>query len=156
MKNLKFLSVLLFMLTMSVSFTACSDDDDNGSGGSDGAPYCGVWRCKSMKVVEDGESYSGNFASNQIIKLTLNEDHTFEYYVNLPAEDGEPAEVYTDRGTWTYDGEEKELYLKTDYSYAAITVKKWTASKLVTYQEEFDEDLGYDNFYSEERTWELE
>ena len=77
------------------------------------------------------------------LSLTLNEDETFVYEVNIPGDGEEEPESYTDRGTWAW----ANPVLTLDYGdyRSQLKVLTWTKEKLVTEQSEDGE--------TERRTW---
>ena len=133
-----------------VCFVSCGDDDDEGpapeTGIGQNAPYYGTWQVSYYKLVEDGENFEGSVSAGQVLKLTLNENGTFEYYVYISDEDG--IETYTDKGTWSYS--KNTIHCVADnHGYIEVgdmLVQSWTPSQLVT-----KIDFG-DGSY-EVRTW---
>ena len=136
--------VAFISLSMNLCFIACGgDDDEQNAEQVEVNLNLGVWKCVSAKVVEDGEQYFGNIGDGEIIRLTINQNNTYEYYVNVGEDE------YTEFGTWEWDLINKKLTLIEDNgSVAVIEVLSWTNNKLVTYQKD-PEDGGY----SEERTF---
>ena len=126
----------LVMAACCFGFVSCGDDEEDAGGpgseiGSE-APYYGKWQVTHMKEVEDGESFEGNLSSKEIIQLTLNQNGTFVYYVNVTDEEGN--ETYTQEGTWTYSQNTISMVSTSEgyTEYGKMLVQSWTASSMVT------------------------
>ena len=61
LNNLKYMAMALFVAMLSLSFTACSDDDDDSGTSVTGTSIVGTW---SQGVNDDGEEVTIVFNSN--------------------------------------------------------------------------------------------
>lgn len=142
------LCLILLMSTCMVCLTSCSDDDEEsgGEGIGAGAPYTGVWVMTHIKIVEDGKTEEGAVTPESGVecKLTLLENGNYTYYALTKGDTDDEDELIEESGQWSFSG--NKLTLTNDLYISKMTVYTWTATKLVTYQEEEGD--------SETRTWE--
>ncbi len=98
-------------------------------------PYYGVWEMTHIKGIEGGEAYEGDVTPDAlIVRFTLREDSTFNYYAWAKGEDGDEDEVVDDNGTWSYENNEITLLYDNGYYKSIIKVLEWTPTTLVTKQ----------------------
>ena len=136
-----------FFLMVAVSVCAaglvsCDDDDDDGKIDG-GAPFTGAWVMTHIEITDEEGTDGGDTSGQGLVRLTLNDDHTFVYEVNIPGDEEEEPESYTDRGTWAWAN--PVLTLDYDYAQSQLKVLTWTRDKLITEQSEDGE--------TERRTW---
>ena len=128
MKNLKFLSFMLFAI-MSVSLISCGDDDEIG--GRD--TLVGKWQCTWSEGYE-------KYANNPEYNDEWNEEGDFTVTFN---EDGT---VVADAGKWKLEGDKLTIiYAYDDDSEdnEVYTVLKLTDSELILESSEKDSDYEY-------------
>ena len=130
MKNLKFLSFMLFAI-MSVSLISCGDDDEIG--GRD--TLVGKWQCTWSQGYE-------NYANNPEYNDEWNEEGDFTVTFN---EDGTVV-ADGDTGKWKLEGDKLTIiYAYDDDSEdnEVYTVLKLTDSELILESSEKDSDYEY-------------
>lgn len=128
MKNLKFLSFMLFAI-MSVSLISCGDDDDE-IGGRD--TLVGKWQCTWSEGYEKYAEHYDEWNEEDDFVITFNEDGTV-------ISDGET-------GKWKLEGDKLTItYIYDDeFEESEIcTVLKLTDSELVLESSEKDSDYEY-------------
>ncbi len=120
-------------------FTVPLDDEEEGNVVVPSSRL-GIWTVTHITETINCEtdSFYVNPKIDGILQLTLNEDYTFSYYVDVPARDGEEAEMYTEVGTWSFNGKTLRLYTMDEmFEYEALlSIEKWTESELITWQED--------------------
>ena len=133
MKELKYLSLFLFAVVLSLGFVSCGDDDDDVSK----SELVGKWECIKNVGYERYESHpdwNDEWDNNgEGVTIKLNEDGTYSFM-------GES-------GTWKLDG--KKLMLTTEGETQTATILEMSSSKIVLEASESgtDEDGKYE-FYS--------
>lgn len=134
---------LLVAASVSAAGLVSCDDSDDDAGIDGGAPFTGVWVMTHIEITDEEGTDGGDTAGLGTVSLTLNEDETFVYEVNIPGDGEEEPESYTDRGTWAW----ANPVLTLDYGdyRSQLKVLTWTKEKLVTEQSEDGE--------TERRTW---
>lgn len=132
----KFLSVLVMVCCISISFSACGsdDDDDNNGGSSDSSKLIGKWQMTEAKVngkVQDPNSPSSHYEACDYKGYSL-------YKADGTYEDYDACEKTTTTGKWTLkDGK----IVVTSSSFPIdmnVQIKELTDDKLVTYYEFVD------------------
>lgn len=119
----KYLFVMISMLTITIGFVGCSDDDNDG-----GSSIVGTW------VYEEDYGDDEYYCE----EVTFKSNGTFiveweEYY------DGD-YDSGTDRGTYEVDGD--ELIVKFDGEISIATIISVTSSKLVL-EDEYGDRITY-------------
>ena len=118
------------------------DGDDDGKIDG-GAPFTGAWVMTHIEITDEEGTDGGDTAGLGTVRLTLNDDNTFVYEVNIPGDGEEEPESYTERGTWAWAN--PLLTLNYGDYRSQLKVLTWTDNKLVTEQSEDGE--------TERRTW---
>lgn len=121
---------------------SCDDGDDDGKIDG-GAPFTGAWVMTHIEITDEEGTDGGDTAGLGTVRLTLNDDNTFVYEVNIPGDGEEEPEGYTERGTWAWAN--PLLTLSYGDYRSQLKVLTWTDNKLVTEQSEDGE--------TERRTW---
>lgn len=144
MRKINFLWLISILMLMPISFTSCSDDDDEIGSVSE---LVGTWEIvsRTYQWKEDGKVTEEGTESDNDLRITFNEDGTCkaaEYYNNKWNED-EP-------GTWSYKNGKitiRSTYEGESWSETA-TVKELTSSKLVLeYIDKYTEDgTSYEDY----------
>lgn len=136
------LYLLVAAFVSAAGLVSCDDDGDD-TGIDSGAPFTGVWVMTHIEITDEEGTDGGDTAGLGTVSLTLNEDNTFVYEVDIPGDEEEEPESYTDRGTWAW----ANPVLTLDYGdyRSQFKVLTWTKEKLVTEQSEDGE--------TERRTW---
>lgn len=134
---------LLVAASVSAAGLVSCDDDGDDTGIDSGAPFTGVWVMAHIEITDEEGTDGGDTAGLGTVSLTLNEDNTFVYEVDIPGDEEEEPESYTDRGTWAWAN--PVLTLDYDDYRSQFKVLTWTKEKLVTEQSEDGE--------TERRTW---
>lgn len=134
---------LLVAASVSAAGLVSCDDDGDDSGIDSGAPFTGVWVMTHIEITDEEGTDGGDTSGLGTVSLTLSEDNTFVYEVDIPGDEEEEPESYTDRGTWAW----ANPVLTLDYGdyRSQFKVLTWTKEKLVTEQSEDGE--------TERRTW---
>ena len=134
---------LLVAASVSAAGLVSCDDDGDDSGIDSGAPFTGVWVMTHIEITDEEGTDGDDTSGLGTVSLTLNEDNTFVYEVDIPGDEEEEPESYTDRGTWAW----VNPVLTLDYGdyRSQFKVLTWTKEKLVTEQSEDGE--------TERRTW---
>ena len=117
---------------------SCDDGKIDG-----GAPFTGAWVMTHIEITDEEGTDGGDTAGLGTVRLTLNDDNTFVYEVNIPGDGEEEPESYTERGTWAWAN--PLLTLNYGDYRSQLKVLTWTDNKLVTEQSEDGE--------TERRTW---
>ena len=134
---------LLVAASVSAAGLVSCDDGGDDTGIDSGAPFTGVWVMTHIEITDEEGTDGGDTAGLGTVSLTLNEDNTFVYEVDIPGDEEEEPENYTDRGTWAWAN--PVLTLDYDDYRSQFKVLTWTKEKLVTEQSEDGE--------TERRTW---
>lgn len=121
---------------------SCDDGDDDGKIDG-GATFTGAWVMTHIEITDEEGTDGGDTAGLGTVRLTLNDDNTFVYEVNIPGDGEEEPESYTERGTWAWAN--PLLTLNYGDYRSQLKVLTWTDNKLVTEQSEDGE--------TERRTW---
>ena len=134
---------LLVAASVSAAGLVSCDDDGDDTGIDSGAPFTGVWVMTHIEITDEEGTDGGDTSGLGTVSLTLSEDNTFVYEVDIPGDEEEEPESYTDRGTWAW----ANPVLTLDYGdyRSQFKVLTWTKEKLVTEQSEDGE--------TERRTW---
>ena len=145
--SLRALRTGVFYLMVAASVCAaglvsCDDGDDDGKIDG-GAPFTGAWVMTHIEITDEEGTDGGDTAGLGTVRLTLNDDNTFVYEVNIPGDGEEEPEGYTERGTWAWAN--PLLTLSYGDYRSQLKVLTWTDNKLVTEQSEDGE--------TERRTW---
>ncbi len=136
------LSLLVAASVGAAGLVSCDDSDDD-AGIDGGAPFMGVWVLTHMEVTDEEGTSGGDTAGWGSILLTLKDDNTFVYDVDVRGDGEDEPEKYTERGTWTWAN--PVLTLDYDIYQSKIKVLTWTKNRLVTEQSGDGE--------TERRTW---
>lgn len=99
MKKIKYLLMLLLGVLMSVSFVSCGDDDDDDAPYA-GSPIVGTWQY-------------GKEGSDKVLTYTFKADGSFTY---TSVDSDAPQDVYTEKGTFKYDGKNTLVLTVTESS----------------------------------------
>lgn len=134
---------LLVAASVSAAGLVSCDDDGDDTGIDSGAPFTGVWVMTHIEITDEEGTDGGDTSGLGTVSLTLSEDNTFVYEVDIPGDEEEEPESYTDRGTWAWAN--PVLTLDYDDYRSQFKVLTWTKEKLVTEQSEDGE--------TERRTW---
>lgn len=101
MKKIKFLLMFLLGVIMSFTFVSCGDDDDDSTSGPYAdSPIVGSWQSEFM---DGGDKITDTF--------TFKADGTYTY---TSIDSSDPSDVFTERGTFQYDGGSKLTLVTTD------------------------------------------
>lgn len=134
---------LLVAASVSAAGLVSCDDDGDDTGIDSGAPFTGVWVMTHIEITDEEGTDGGDTSGLGTVSLTLSEDNTFVYEVDIPGDEEEEPESYTDRGTWAWAN--PVLTLNYGDYRSQFKVLTWTKEKLVTEQSEDGE--------TERRTW---
>ena len=143
------IAVILFAL-LSVTFTSCSDDDDDSGSASD---LVGTWQRVSTtfqqkvngKITEEYTNNDNNF----MIKFNADgtyETNEYDYYNNK-------WWGWDETGTWSYkNGKLTCCIIDDEIYYETITVKELTSSKVVVegVDKYTENGKSYEEYYLEE------
>ena len=133
MKTLRFIGMAIVAVIMSVNFAACSDDDDEGTNGSN--PLVGTWICDY---------------GTEVVAWKFNTDGTG---VEQFSEGGQPDDIYP--FIYTYDAKTTILTItyKEDGDLIPTDVDTYYATfsgNIMTTRQFFDDEIGDDSYVT---TW---
>lgn len=131
MKKYKIFYALFVLLGMSLSFTACSDDDDEVSS----SQLVGTWEATWEKGYEKWEDEIDEWdeAPEEPFRITFYEDGTWlsEYYYNGKWHDEE-------NGTYSVKG--NKIYVSDRWDDYEVTIVSITSSQLILEEKGKDAD----------------